>query len=187
MSAPSVETSPPAFSWHPKLTLYRLTFIVTTGGLGIAKATLVSKGQTTSSITMEWITGVIVALRWVWGTPAPFTRQPPSYLLWRFCTNNPATSSWECTRINTITLHILLGYSRTTASTFQSHSCIIQWGNLLGGWPVSPIQIGLTMQQMLIPLQTYRPLSLPIACWYPRRYFALALPKWFAPISIFQL
>lgn len=49
----------------PKVTPFHLIFIFTNGGLGVAKAVLVSKGKTASSITVEWITGVVVALVYV--------------------------------------------------------------------------------------------------------------------------
>lgn len=47
---------------HPRLTPYRIAFILTTAGLGTIKAVLVSKNDTISSTTVEWITGVVVAL-----------------------------------------------------------------------------------------------------------------------------
>lgn len=50
---------------HPKITPFRLAFFLITGALGIAKAILVSKGLTASSTTVEWVTGVVVALMWV--------------------------------------------------------------------------------------------------------------------------
>lgn len=50
---------------HPKITPFRLAFILTTAGLGISKAILVSNGKTASSTTVEWITGVVVAIMWV--------------------------------------------------------------------------------------------------------------------------
>lgn len=53
-------------SWtHPKITPFHLTFFITTGGLGIAKAVLVSENDIASSITFEWIAGVVVALVYV--------------------------------------------------------------------------------------------------------------------------
>lgn len=47
---------------RPKVTPFHLTFMLTIGGLGITKAALVSRGDTASSITVEWITGVVLAL-----------------------------------------------------------------------------------------------------------------------------
>ena len=41
--------------------------MLTTAGLGIGKAVLVSRNQTVSSTTFEWITGVVVALMYVFG------------------------------------------------------------------------------------------------------------------------
>lgn len=49
----------------PKITPFHLIFILTNGGLGILKTVLVSKGKTVSSTTVEWITGVVVALMYV--------------------------------------------------------------------------------------------------------------------------
>lgn len=60
-SPPDVALFPPP-RWLPKITPYRVAFILTTAGLGIAKAVLVSRDETASSITVEWITGVAVAL-----------------------------------------------------------------------------------------------------------------------------
>lgn len=50
---------------YPRVTPYRLVVMLTTAGLGIAKAVVVSRNQTVSSITIEWITGVVVALLYV--------------------------------------------------------------------------------------------------------------------------
>lgn len=62
MTYPSYDASIPACTWYPNLTLYRLVFFVTTGGLGITKAVLVSKNEAASSTTVEWVAGVVVAL-----------------------------------------------------------------------------------------------------------------------------
>ncbi|KAF5329620.1 hypothetical protein D9619_009242 [Psilocybe cf. subviscida] len=65
---------------HPKLTPFRLAFILTTGGLGIAKAVLVSKGRTAISTTVEWITGVFVALRFQFLGSCEYNDTRPRYL-----------------------------------------------------------------------------------------------------------
>jgi len=46
--------------WHPKITLYRLSFISTTICLGSAKAVETSHGKSYVSTTIEWIAGVVV-------------------------------------------------------------------------------------------------------------------------------
>lgn len=47
---------------HPPITPFRLAFIFTTLGFGIAKAVLVSTGDSTSSTTIDWVAGVLIAL-----------------------------------------------------------------------------------------------------------------------------
>ncbi|KIM40760.1 hypothetical protein M413DRAFT_28527 [Hebeloma cylindrosporum] len=49
-------------AWHPKLTLYRLLVIFSTVGLGAAKAVTSYFNLTHTSITLEWILGVVVFL-----------------------------------------------------------------------------------------------------------------------------
>lgn len=49
--------------WHPRVTPFRLMFVISTTTIGIAKAILVSKGNAIGSTTAEWIGGVILALR----------------------------------------------------------------------------------------------------------------------------
>ncbi|KIM40704.1 hypothetical protein M413DRAFT_166535 [Hebeloma cylindrosporum] len=47
-------------SWHPKLTLYRLLVILSTVGLAAAKTATSCLNLTFASITLEWISGVVV-------------------------------------------------------------------------------------------------------------------------------
>lgn len=47
-------------SWHPKLSLYRLLVLLATIGLGVAKAVTAYLNFNYASITLEWITGVVV-------------------------------------------------------------------------------------------------------------------------------
>ncbi|KAJ3505941.1 hypothetical protein NMY22_g17410 [Coprinellus aureogranulatus] len=50
-------------SWHPKITPYRLIVTSLTIGLGTAKAmTSTSDGGSSTSVTIEWITGIVVLL-----------------------------------------------------------------------------------------------------------------------------
>jgi hypothetical protein len=49
-------------SWHPKFTLYRLLVILSTVGLAGAKTATSYLNLTFSSITLEWILGVVVFL-----------------------------------------------------------------------------------------------------------------------------
>lgn len=49
--------------WHPRVTPFRLTSVLLTTTLGIAKAILVSEGDTVGSTTVEWVAGVLLALR----------------------------------------------------------------------------------------------------------------------------
>lgn len=67
----ALETSTPTLSptnenplerWHPKLTPYRLTVILTTIGLGTVKLVEVYNGNDTGTTTLEWISGVVVFL-----------------------------------------------------------------------------------------------------------------------------
>ncbi|KAF5309190.1 hypothetical protein D9619_012835 [Psilocybe cf. subviscida] len=81
-------------SWHPKVTPYRLAFILTTGGLGIAKAVLISGGRAASSTTIEWVAGVVVALSFQLSGPLEYAAQRPRYVDWIFsydCLNIPRT------------------------------------------------------------------------------------------------
>ncbi|RXW22124.1 hypothetical protein EST38_g3748 [Candolleomyces aberdarensis] len=48
-------------TWHPKVTVYRLTVVVVTFGLGTAKALLDRPGSAVS-VTIEWISGVVFLL-----------------------------------------------------------------------------------------------------------------------------
>ncbi|KAF5317778.1 hypothetical protein D9619_012526 [Psilocybe cf. subviscida] len=48
--------------WHPRITPFRLAFVLSTTTLGIAKAVFVSKGDSIGSTTVEWVAGVVLAL-----------------------------------------------------------------------------------------------------------------------------
>jgi hypothetical protein len=48
--------------WRPKLTGYRLLYIVLTAGFGISKAVLSYEGYSTAPNTLDWIYGVGVFL-----------------------------------------------------------------------------------------------------------------------------
>ena len=54
----STNTSP--WMWHPKLTVARLLIVVSTLGLGTAKAITSFHGDTIAPIALEWVAGVIV-------------------------------------------------------------------------------------------------------------------------------
>ncbi|KAJ2918714.1 hypothetical protein MD484_g1676, partial [Candolleomyces efflorescens] len=54
------ENSRDSSSWHPKVTAYRLTFVAVTIGLGIAKA--VKASDSAVSVTIEWVSGVVILL-----------------------------------------------------------------------------------------------------------------------------
>jgi hypothetical protein len=99
---------------HPKITPFRLAFMFTTGGLGIAKAALVSNGKTASSTTVEWITGVVVALMWV------ILRVSCDYeadtMLSGCCNTVPAFSSWALANTATHALNIWTIYFAMTVS-----------------------------------------------------------------------
>ncbi|KAJ2933426.1 hypothetical protein H1R20_g3676, partial [Candolleomyces eurysporus] len=61
----SLPPPPPAalasnVSWHPKVTAYRLTFVSVTIGLGTAKA--VKSSDSAVSVTIEWVSGVVILL-----------------------------------------------------------------------------------------------------------------------------
>jgi hypothetical protein len=47
-------------NWHPKLTPDRLLIITTAVGFGVLKAILTYTGNTVGSITVEWISGVLI-------------------------------------------------------------------------------------------------------------------------------
>ena len=47
-------------SWHPKVTAYRLTFVAVTIGLGTAKA--VKASDSAVSVTIEWVSGIVILL-----------------------------------------------------------------------------------------------------------------------------
>jgi hypothetical protein len=49
-------------NWHPRITLYRLTVILSTIGFGTAKAVYVYQGREFVSITIDWIMGVVIYL-----------------------------------------------------------------------------------------------------------------------------
>ncbi|TFK31592.1 hypothetical protein BDQ12DRAFT_716910 [Crucibulum laeve] len=53
-------------SWHPKLTPYRLSFILTTASFGTVKAICTHYNQDVASITLEWISGVVVFILLFW-------------------------------------------------------------------------------------------------------------------------
>ncbi|KAH9481040.1 hypothetical protein JR316_0005559 [Psilocybe cubensis] len=48
--------------WHPKMTPYRLVVLLTTIGLGTAKAIMAHCGNSIVSTTLEWISGVLLFL-----------------------------------------------------------------------------------------------------------------------------
>ncbi|TDL18184.1 hypothetical protein BD410DRAFT_843030 [Rickenella mellea] len=51
---------------HPKLTGYRLLFIILTLSFGLSKAALAYQGQSVSPTTLEWIFGVVIGLALYW-------------------------------------------------------------------------------------------------------------------------
>ena len=68
LSSP-VSSAGSSISWHPKLTLYRLLVIVSSGGLAAAKTATSYLNLAFASITLEWILGVVVFLLWVLSIP----------------------------------------------------------------------------------------------------------------------
>ena len=52
-------------NWHPRITFYRLTVILSTIWLGTAKAVCTYQGREFISITIDWIMGVVIYLLWV--------------------------------------------------------------------------------------------------------------------------
>jgi len=53
---------PEHMSWHPRITFYRLTVILSTIWLGTAKAVYTYQGREFISITIDWIMGVVIYL-----------------------------------------------------------------------------------------------------------------------------
>ncbi|KAF5309143.1 hypothetical protein D9619_012841 [Psilocybe cf. subviscida] len=103
-SASNEALSSGVISWYPRMTPYRLAFFATTGGLGITKAVLVSKNETVSSITVEWITGVVMALVFQFLGSCEYNNKRPQYLDWLFHYNVLGRSNRE------------LGYSHSDSS-----------------------------------------------------------------------
>ncbi|KDR79350.1 hypothetical protein GALMADRAFT_137197 [Galerina marginata CBS 339.88] len=66
--------------WHPKITPYRLAFISTTLVLGTTKAVLTQQGRTIAPITLEWISGVLLALVFYIANTYDTESHPPRYL-----------------------------------------------------------------------------------------------------------
>ncbi|KDR80050.1 hypothetical protein GALMADRAFT_242266 [Galerina marginata CBS 339.88] len=80
---PSTVEQPPR-QWHPKITPYRLTFLLTTIALGTTKAIATYHGQSVMSTTMEWISGVIVSLIFYFLDYYDSPENEPNYLTWFF-------------------------------------------------------------------------------------------------------
>lgn len=57
-------------AWHPKLTPYRLLSILLPVCLGTIKAVALQQGKQNEPITLEWISGVVVFILYVY----PVTR-----------------------------------------------------------------------------------------------------------------
>ncbi|KAF8166853.1 hypothetical protein BJ912DRAFT_862948 [Pholiota molesta] len=51
----------PPDRWHPKITVYRLMIVLLGFGLGTAKAWATWRGETILSITLEWISAVVIS------------------------------------------------------------------------------------------------------------------------------
>jgi hypothetical protein len=49
--------------WHPRITPFRLAFILNTATFGISKAVLVFRDEMVSSTTVKWVAGVVLAMR----------------------------------------------------------------------------------------------------------------------------
>ncbi|KAF9472298.1 hypothetical protein BDN70DRAFT_938293 [Pholiota conissans] len=54
--------------WHPKITIYRLLVLSLGIVLGTVKACITYNGEAVMSTTMEWISGVVVSLRYAGAT-----------------------------------------------------------------------------------------------------------------------
>jgi hypothetical protein len=48
--------------WHPRITISRLFVLVSTLGLGTAKAVMSYRGDTIAPVTIEWITTIVLFL-----------------------------------------------------------------------------------------------------------------------------
>jgi hypothetical protein len=48
--------------WHPKISVSRLFVLVSTLGLGTAKAVMAYRGDTIAPVTIEWITTIVLFL-----------------------------------------------------------------------------------------------------------------------------
>ncbi|KDR66989.1 hypothetical protein GALMADRAFT_258652 [Galerina marginata CBS 339.88] len=76
--------SPPHGSWHPKVTPYRLTVIVTTTFLGTAKTILTQRGSTLAPVTLEWILGVVLFTFFHVANEYDSGELLPDYISWFF-------------------------------------------------------------------------------------------------------
>ena len=59
---PPCDSTPPRLRWHPKISPYRLLVFSIPAGIGTAKAISSQKGNITTPVTLEWISGVVVFL-----------------------------------------------------------------------------------------------------------------------------
>ena len=58
----SYDPTLPQCRWHPKISPYRFTVLLTPLAIGTAKAVLSQKGSVKIPITLEWICGVVIFL-----------------------------------------------------------------------------------------------------------------------------
>ncbi|KDR84522.1 hypothetical protein GALMADRAFT_133798 [Galerina marginata CBS 339.88] len=79
-----LHTSPLTLSWHPKITPYRLLTLTTTVGFGTWKTVSTQEGSTTTSTTIEWVTGTLLALLFFSVSSYDSREDAPWILQWLF-------------------------------------------------------------------------------------------------------